>query len=383
MRRWARCFANSTQGVKVPNGFAITAEAYRYFLRRRGWTKDPQAPRQISIRATWRISASAAANSPGDSCRQAAARSGDGNHRRLRHLSGPNSIRPMSPCAAAPRPKICPTPAFAGQQETYLNVQGHRPCWMLASAASLRSSPIARSPIGSTKASTISKSPFPSACSGWCAPTSAASGVMFTIDTETGFRDAVLINAAYGLGENIVQGPVNPDEYYVFKPTLKQGFRPILQKIVGTKEFKLVYDIGGGKMVKNVPVPPGDRAQFAISDDEILKLARWACLIEDHYSAKKGHPTPMDIEWAKDGHTGELFIVQARPETVQSRKDADVMETYQLKQRGPVLITGRSVGEKIASGSGARHQERAVHSTSSRKAKFSSPTRPIPTGSRS
>ncbi len=178
----------------------------------------------------------------------------------------------------------------------------------------------------------------------------AASGVMVTIDTETGFRDAVLINAAYGLGENIVQGSVNPDEYCVFKPTLKAGFKPVLQKIIGTKEFKLVYDIGGGKMVKNIPVPPGDRATFAISDSEILQLARWACLIEDHYTAKEGHPTPMDIEWAKDGRTGELFILQARPETVQSRKDVDASEIFKLRQRGAVLVTGRSVGEKIATG---------------------------------
>jgi pyruvate,water dikinase len=147
-----------------------------------------------------------------------------------------------------------------------------------------------------------------------------------------------------------VQGSVNPDEYYVFKPTLKAGFRPILEKRLGTKEFKLIYDLGGGKMVKNVPVPPGERAKFAASDDEILQLARWACLIEDHYSRKRGAPTPMDIEWAKDGRTGELFIVQARPETVQSRKPVDVVETFKLKQRGPVLMTGRSVGEKMAAG---------------------------------
>jgi len=160
----------------------------------------------------------------------------------------------------------------------------------------------------------------------------------------------VLINAAYGLGENVVQGSVNPDEYYVFKPTLKAGFRPVLQKIVGTKEFKMVYDTGGGRMVKNIPVSPGDRVKFAINDDEILQLARWACVIEDHYSAKRGHPTPMDIEWAKDGRTGELFIVQARPETVQSRKAAEVIETFKLKQRGKAVVTGRSVGEKIAAG---------------------------------
>ncbi len=184
----------------------------------------------------------------------------------------------------------------------------------------------------------------------------AASGVMFSIDTETGFREAVLINAAYGLGENVVQGTVNPDEYYVFKPTLKQGFRPILQKMLGTKEFKLVYDVGGGKMVKNLPVSPEDRSRFAVTDDEILTLARWACTIEDHYSAKRGSPSPMDMEWAKDGLTGDLFIVQARPETVQSRKTGETLETYHLQERGPVLVTGRSVGEKIAAGAGPRDQ---------------------------
>jgi pyruvate,water dikinase len=160
----------------------------------------------------------------------------------------------------------------------------------------------------------------------------------------------VLINAALGLGENVVQGSINPDEYYVFKPTLKQGFRPIVQKILGSKEFKLVYDIGGSKMVKNVPVPPDDRSRFAITDDEILSLARWACLIEDHYSQKRGQYTPMDMEWAKDGHTGELFILQARPETVQSQKSVDIIEVYHLQEKGPVLVRGRSVGEKIAYG---------------------------------
>ena len=178
----------------------------------------------------------------------------------------------------------------------------------------------------------------------------ATAGVMFSIDTETGFRDAVLINASYGLGENVVQGSVNPDEYYVFKPTLKQGHRPILNKLLGSKEFKLVYDVGGSKMVKNVPVPAEDRARYALTDDEILTLARWACVIEDHYCAKRGTASPMDMEWAKDGHSGELFIVQARPETVQSRRDLDAIETYRLARRGRVLVSGRSVGGKIGQG---------------------------------
>jgi pyruvate,water dikinase len=174
---------------------------------------------------------------------------------------------------------------------------------------------------------------------------------MFSIDTETGFADAVLINGAWGLGENVVAGSVNPDEFYVFKPTLKQGFRPILRKQLGNKEQKLIYDVGGGKMTRNVAVATKDRQRFCIDDDDILTLARWACLIEDHYSGKRGSPSPMDMEWAKDGRTGELFIVQARPETVQSRKAAGVIESYRLKGAGgSPLITGRSVGERIAAG---------------------------------
>jgi pyruvate,water dikinase len=126
----------------------------------------------------------------------------------------------------------------------------------------------------------------------------ACSGVIFTIDTETGFRDAVMVSAAYGLGENIVKGTVTPDEYTVFKPTLKTGHRPVLQKITGSKEFKLVHDLDDGNALKNIPVPLEDRASLALTDDEVLELARWACIVEDHYSAKRGQYVPMDLEWA-------------------------------------------------------------------------------------
>ncbi|OFZ35193.1 MAG: phosphoenolpyruvate synthase, partial [Bdellovibrionales bacterium GWC1_52_8] len=179
----------------------------------------------------------------------------------------------------------------------------------------------------------------------------ACSGVMFSLDTESGFRDVVLINAAYGLGENIVQGAVNPDEIYVFKPTLKAGFRPILQKKTGTKELRMIYDIGGAKMVKNIPVPLEERRKLAITDDEILLLSNWACLVEAHYTKRAGHPVPVDMEWAKDGRTGELFIVQARPETIHAQKKTpDFLEIYDLKEKPKPLLTGRSVGEKIAHG---------------------------------
>jgi pyruvate,water dikinase len=176
---------------------------------------------------------------------------------------------------------------------------------------------------------------------------------MFSIDTETGFKDAVLITAAYGLGENVVQGAVNPDEYIVFKPTLQAGYRPILDKRLGSKEIRMVYDLGGSKLTKNVPTSVAERNKFAIDDTEILTLAKWASQIETHYSQVRQTYTPMDIEWAKDGLTGELFIVQARPETVQSQKEVNILQTYKLTQTPSqlqILTTGRAVGEKIGSG---------------------------------
>jgi pyruvate,water dikinase len=142
---------------------------------------------------------------------------------------------------------------------------------------------------------------------------------MFTLDTETGFRDVVFINAAWGLGENVVKGVVNPDEFYVFKPTLARGKRPILKRELGDKAMKLVYarDTAAGFSTRNVPVPEDERRRFAISDDEVLELARFAVRIEEHYSTLAGQPTPMDIEWAKDGESGQLFVVQARPVTMK------------------------------------------------------------------
>jgi pyruvate,water dikinase len=243
-----------------------------------------------------------------------------------------------------------PDASFAGQQETFLNIHGaamlldavkrcyaslftdraivyraHRGYDHIQVALSVGVQKMVRSDLGSA-------------------------GVMFSIDTETGFSNAVLVNGAYGLGESVVQGTVNPDEYYVFKPTLAGGFRPILQKKLGTKEFKLVYEEGGTRQTRSVPVPAEDRDRFVLSDDDILTLARWAVLVEQHYSGLRGTPTPMDIEWAKDGRTGELFLVQARPETVHGQRDPLVLERFHLESRGEVLAKGRSVGEKIGQG---------------------------------
>lgn len=341
------------QGVRVPNGFATTAEAYVQFLHHSGLDEkiqqilsdlDPADISNLQQRGRKVRQAILAAPFPDDLEEEILSA-----YRKLSAgRSEPLDVAVRSSATA----EDLPDASFAGQQETYLNVQGEtalldtcRRCFAslftdraisyradrgfdhLQIALSIGVQQMVRSDLG-------------------------ASGVMFTLDTETGFRDAVLINAAYGLGENVVQGSVNPDEYYVFKPTLKQGFRPILRKTLGGKEFKLVYDVGGSRMTKNVPVPPHQRRQFAIDDDDILTLARWACVIEDHYSQRRGQPMPMDIEWAKDGITGELFIVQARPETVQARRDVETLKTYKLHKRGRVLTQGRSVGEKIGHGIG-------------------------------
>ncbi|MDI3544244.1 MAG: pyruvate, water dikinase [Candidatus Woesearchaeota archaeon] len=240
--------------------------------------------------------------------------------------------------------------SFAGQQETYLNIRGDdmllnsiKNCFaslftnraiVYRANKGFNSSSIALS-VGVQKMVRADK---------------GASGVMFTLDTESGFEDVIFITAIYGLGENIVQGRVNPDEYYVFKPTFKQGYRSILSKKLGSKSEMLVYTVDGNKRTKNIPVSEEDQKRFVLSDDEILKLANWAMIIEDHYSEKRGKKTFMDMEWAKDGITNELFIVQARPETVHSIKNKNVLEKYILKEKSKVLCEGMSVGSKIGTG---------------------------------
>ena len=343
--------ALTPQGVKIPNGFAITAEAYRYFLREAKLdstiyeilkdldTNDLDNLRQRGKHVRHAILSSTLPSDLEDLILIAYQELSE------EHM-GPTDVAVRSSATA----EDLPDASFAGQQETYLNVQGDRV--LLETCKRCFASLFTDRAISYRvdKGFDHCHIALSIGVQQMVRSDLATAGVLFTIDTETGFPDVVLINASYGLGENVVQGTVNPDEYYVFKPTLKQGFRPILHKISGSKEFKLIYDIGGSKMVKNVPVSLEDRSRFAMTDEEILTLARWGCLIEDHYTTQKGRPCPMDIEWAKDGQTGELFIVQARPETVQSRKNLDVLEVYHLKHRGSVLVQGRSVGERIGQG---------------------------------
>jgi pyruvate,water dikinase len=341
----------TAKGVKVPDGFAITADAYRHFIREAGIDESIRATlADLDTRDMANLS------TRGQSVRQTilnATLPADLQElitTAYRDLQG-SSTAPLDVAVrSSATAEDLPDASFAGQQETYLNVHG--------TAALLETCKRCFASLFTDRAISYRvdkgfdhfKVALSIGVQRMVRSDLACSGVMFTIDTETGFRDAVMISAAYGLGENVVQGSVTPDEFLVFKPTLKTGHRPVLQKTVGSKEFKLVYDSGGGKMVKNIPVAPADRAKLALTDDEVLELARWACIVEDHYSAKRGQHAPMDLEWAKDGITSELFIVQARPETVQSRKDLDVLESYVLGKRSTVLTSGRSVGSKIATG---------------------------------
>ncbi|MDQ7004527.1 MAG: phosphoenolpyruvate synthase [Ghiorsea sp.] len=243
-----------------------------------------------------------------------------------------------------------PDASFAGQQETYLNIRGGAGLvesvkWVFASLFTNRAISYRVD-----KGFDHMKVALSAGIQKMVRSDLASAGVMFSIDTETGFRDAVFITAAYGLGENVVQGAVSPDEAYVFKPTLKQGFKPVLSRHLGEKAIKMIYSDSLKQPTKNVAVPLRDRKRYCLTQEELVTLAGYAVTIEDHYSALAGKTRPMDIEWAKDGITGELFIVQARPETVFSQRSLTSFETYALKERDKPLVTGKSVGGKIATG---------------------------------
>lgn len=339
-----------SEGVRVPNGFAVTADAFRYFLRMAGldqqiplWLKDLDTSDigNLQFHGNQIRQRILASPFPEDLWREITSA--------YDQLADDGTMYPDVAVRSSATAEDLPDASFAGQQETYLNVRGHHElldaCKRCFASLFTDRAISYRTDQGFANIDIALSIGVQS----MIRSDKATSGVMFSIDTETGFRDAVLITAAYGLGENVVQGSVNPDEYYVFKPTLSDGFRPVLQKTLGTKKLRMVYD-DGGKGIKNVPVPQLEREKFALSDNEILALARWALIIEAHYSKKHDRATPMDIEWAKDGNTGELSIVQARPETVQSQRTVDRIEVYHVAETGTVLTSGRSVGAKVASG---------------------------------
>ena len=344
--------ALTPKGIQVPDGFAITVDAYWDLLEHNNLRErireileglDTSDMEDLSTRGKRVRDLIYYSNFPEEleqEIREAYAQ--------LCEEYGPDTDVAVRSSATA---EDLPDASFAGQQDTYLNIKGADKvidaCKKCFASLFTNRAISYRHDRGFDQFSVglsigIQK---------MVRSDLACSGVMFTIDTESGFKDVVYVTATYGLGEVLVQGEVNPDEYYVFKPTLLKGYRPIVRKHLGKKQIKMIYsDKVGTKSVKKVVVPKSERMLFALSDDEILKLANWAVLIEDHYSHRAGSPRPMDVEWAKDGITNELFIVQARPETVHSQRRMDVMETYRLKQRGKVLVTGKSVGDKIGTG---------------------------------
>ena len=342
------------KGIRVPNGFALTAACYREALTAAGaWDRlhalfddlDKTDVAELSRRAAEARKIIYDATGTEEIRRQVTAA-----YKILEQEGGRNLAVAVRSSATA---EDLPTASFAGQHDSFLNVRGAtalfeacRRCF--ASIATDRAISY-RIDNGFDHFKVF----LSVGVMRMIRSDQAASGVIFTLDTESGFRDVVFITGAYGLGENVVQGAVNPDEFYVHKPTFRAGRRAVLRRSLGDKAIRMIYRRGSAAQAAttvNVPTRKADRARYCITDAEVLRLAGYAITIEDHYSANAGHPMPMDIEWAKDGPGGELYIVQARPETVASRRTAGAFETFSLKGTGKRLVTGRAVGEKIAAG---------------------------------
>jgi pyruvate,water dikinase len=329
------------KGLRVPNGFATTASAYRYFLETSGLKKRiKEALKGLDTKNVKDLMKRGAAVRklimdtalPEDFSKEIII-----SYRKLSALYKTKKLDVAVRSSATA--EDLPDASFAGQQETFLNIVGEKELLLavkkcIASlftnraisyrvdkkfdhfsiALSVGVQKMVRSDLGS-------------------------SGVMFTIDTESGFNNAVLINSIFGLGENIVQGKVTPDEFYVFKQN-----NAIISKILGKKDIKMVYNLKGKKPVKDVKIPAIDQYKPSLNDKQIKELAKWGMIIEKHYNR------PMDIEFALDGRTNELFITQARPETVQSQKDWQIIENYKLEKKGKIITEGQSVGNKIGVG---------------------------------
>ncbi|MDD5153809.1 MAG: phosphoenolpyruvate synthase [Desulfovibrionales bacterium] len=344
------------KGVNVPGGFAITAEAYKYLLKASGVDKkireileglDTHNIKDLMQRGEKVRNVVRTAPFPDDLTKSIV-----DAYARMEKEYGANVDVAVRSSATA---EDLPDASFAGQQETYLNIREKEhlidACKRCFASLFTNRAISYRQDKGFGHFDVY----LSIAVQKMIRSDSACSGVIFSIDTESGFKDAVFITGAWGLGENVVQGAVNPDEFYVFKPTLKNGKMPIVVKRLGTKEIKMVYTNNLRKPTVNKPTPLNERNQYILSDEELATLARWACVIEDHYSKEAGYFKPMDIEWAKDGDgkkigTGKLYIVQARPETVHSQKDVNFVETYVLKETGKLLVTGQAVGSRIGQG---------------------------------
>ncbi|BBL82775.1 phosphoenolpyruvate synthase [Thermus thermophilus] len=340
----------SPLGVRVPEGFATTSEAYWHFLEHNGLKEaiarelggldpeDPKALQGVSRRLRNLILKGEYPQDLREEILEA--------YRRLSEEAGEEEI-PVAVRSSATAEDL-PTASFAGQQESFLYVQGEEDLLLhvkraMASLFTARAISY-RAHMGFDHL----KVALSVGVQRMVRADDAASGVIFTLDPDTGHRGFVYLTAIYGLGENIVQGRVTPDGYYVHKETFREGFRAVVYRRLGAKELTLAFDPREGRL-KNRPTPLYLRNRFALRDEEVLLLADWALKIEDHYSKKRGSPTPMDIEWAKDGPTGELFVLQARPETVHSQK-TPVLRVFRLLKRGEILAEGLAVGEAIAVG---------------------------------
>ncbi|MFA5013815.1 MAG: phosphoenolpyruvate synthase [Candidatus Paceibacterota bacterium] len=333
----------TSKGINVPNGFVVTAAGYRYFLKYNGLDKkleklfeklDPK-----KLKSTQEVGKKARAlilsgKLPEDMKKEVLAA-----YKKLGEEYGKNPDVAVRSSATA---EDLPSASFAGQHETFLNVRGEKDLLnsILKSFSSLfmdraifyryeKGFP----QLGVYLSSGIMK---------MVRSDLASSGIMFTLDTDSGFDKVVLISSIYGVGELIVKGHITPDEFFVFKPTLKQGYKSIFVRNMGRKNKKYVYNPKGG--LKEVAVPAKDVQKFSLTDDEILTLAKWGCAIEEHYNA------PQDIEWAKDGKTGELFIVQSRPETIYASKTERIYEEYSTNEKKEPILTGIAIGEKLGMG---------------------------------
>jgi pyruvate,water dikinase len=346
----------SSKGVSVPDGFAVTAYAYRHLIKSAGIEDairdaldglDTHDMQNLQERGEKARSIIRNAKFP-DDLTEAIYQS----YKKLEDEYGPGVDVAVRSSATA---EDLPDASFAGQQETYLNIRGKEA--VIDACKRCFASLFTNRAISYRHDKDFGQFDvyLSIAVQKMVRSDAASAGVAFSIDTETGFKDAVFITGSYGLGENVVKGAVNPDEYYVFKPTLKEGKRPIVGKRAGSKHIKMIYTDDPGEPTKDVETTSEERNSFILEDDEILLLAQWSCIIEDHYSERAGQFRPMDIEWAKDGDgvhvgTGKLFIVQARPETVHSQNKGNILETYVLKESGNVLISGQAVGTKIGQG---------------------------------
>jgi len=344
----------SKLGVNIPGGFALTVEAYWEFIhfnkldkRIRSLIKKMKKDDLVSLRRT------------GLEIRQII-RNGEWPEdlkeeiKERYHLLSQNYGQDITDVAvrSSATAEDLPDASFAGQQETYLNVRG--PEQILISVRNCFSSLFTDRAI--SYRDNFGFNHFDvglSVCVQKMVRSDlASSGVAFSLDTESGFKDVVLINGSYGLGESVVQGTVSPDEFLIFKPTLKDGFESIIEKKMGKKENKMIYSTEPGQLVKTVHVGNNQQNEFCITDRQALKLAKWVCIIEDYYTKLKGHWCPVDTEWAVDGLSGKLFIVQARPETIHSRKKDNDLVEYQIdnSQNTDVRLTGIAVGDKIGQG---------------------------------